>query len=457
MKPLIHVFKLLSWTMQSTNPYSRSVLRWSGAIAFLLLLTACQPTTETADQPAPADGAVSPGTGTGGEALKIATLLPLTGDLAQVGGPMQESIDLLIETVNACGGVLGQPVEILSEDDETNPSAAASAMTKLAEVDRVAAVIGAAGSAQSSAAVDIAVRNQVVQISPSSTSPDFTTRAANGDFNGFWFRTAPPDNFQGNALAQLANEQGFKNVAVLAINNDYGNGLAQAFMPAFKELGGTVVNESNPTLYAPNATTFDSEVTAAFQGNPDAVLLIAYYETGSLILKAAQEQGYLEGATKILLTDGMKTEDLAELVGQSSNGQYIAAGVLGTAPSARGPGIDQFKQLYTAKFNRPIGVYDANSWDAAAVILLAAEAAKSNTGNAIKEKISEVANSPGQEVTDVCEALSLVREGQDINYQGASSSIDFDEQGDVVGVYDVWTINDDGKLAVQSTVEGGGS
>jgi branched-chain amino acid transport system substrate-binding protein/neutral amino acid transport system substrate-binding protein len=457
MKLLIHALKLLSWTMQLTNKRSRPVLCWSGAIAFLVLLNACQPTTETADQPAPAGGAASPGTEASGEALKIATLLPLTGDLAEVGGPMQESVDLLAETVNACGGVLGQPVEILSEDDETNASAAASAMTKLAEVDRVAAVIGAAGSAQSSAAVDIAVRNQVVQISPSSTSPDFTTRAANGEFNGFWFRTAPPDNFQGNALAQLANDQGFKNVAVLAINNDYGNGLAQAFIPAFKELGGTVVNESNLTLYAPDATTFDSEVTAAFQGNPDAVLIIAYYETGSLILKAAQEQGYLGGDTKILLTDGMKTENLAELVGQSSDGHYIVAGVLGTAPSAAGPGIDQFKQLYTAKFNRPIGIYDANAWDAAAVIFLAAEAAKSNAGDAIKEKISEVANPPGQEVSDVCEALSLVREGQDINYQGASSSVDFNEQGDVGGVYDVWTINDDGKLAIQSTVEVGGS
>lgn len=433
--------------------------RWlqGGAIAFLLLLSACQQTSSpTGESPAESPTA-SPAAGDTDGPLKIATLLPLTGDLAQYGGPMQDSAAMLVETVNACGGVFGEPVELISADDETNPSAGAAAMTKLTEVDRVVAVIGAAGSAISSAAVDIAVRNQVVQISPSSTSPTFTDRAKNGEFNGFWFRTAPPDNFQGDALAQLANQQGFKNVAVLSINNDYGNGLIQAFVPAFKTLGGTVTNEASPTLYAPDATTFDSEVTAAFGDKPDAVLIVAYPETGSLILKSAYEQGLLDGTTKVLLTDGMKTENLAELVGQTGDGKFIAAGVLGTAPSAGGPGYEAFKGVYSGKFNRDPGVYDPNSWDAAAVIVLAAEAAKASSGTAIKDQIQEVANPPGQEVSDVCEALELVRQGQDINYQGASGTVDFNEQGDVVGAYDVWTISEDGALEVQSVINVGGS
>jgi branched-chain amino acid transport system substrate-binding protein/neutral amino acid transport system substrate-binding protein len=79
--------------------------------------------------------------------------------------------------------------------------------------------VGAASSAVASAAVDIAVRNQVVMISPSSTSPVFTERARKGDFQGFWFRTAPPDTFQGEALAKLAQTQGFKSVSLLAVNN----------------------------------------------------------------------------------------------------------------------------------------------------------------------------------------------------------------------------------------------
>lgn len=438
----------------------RALLRLGqgGAIGLLLLVTACggTQTSQTSESPAsPTDTSTTTSAGGSEGALKLGTLLPITGDLAQYGTTMQDSVNLLIETVNSCEGTLGSPVALVSEDDQTDPAAGASGMTKLAEVDQVAGVVGAAGSAVSSAAVDIAVRNQVVQISPSSTSPEFTDRAEQGEFDGFWFRTAPPDTFQGQALAQLAQEQGLENVAVFAINNDYGNGLVQSFVEAFKAEGGTVVNESNPTLYSENATTFDSELSAAFSGNPDAVMLVAYPETGSLILKSAFEQGLLDGETKILLTDGMKTEELAELVGQGPDGNYIVSGVLGTAPSAGGPGLDGFKQVYQSKFNREPNVYDPNSWDAAAVMVLAAEAAKANTGAALKDTIPTVANAPGEEVSDVCEALSLVRQSEEINYQGASGNVDFNEQGDVVGAYDVWTIDDEGNLVIENTIEVG--
>ena len=428
----------------------------SAGISLLLLLSACQSASENnaGEQGEANSPAANAGSGDGG--LKIGTVLPITGDLAQYGGPMQDSASFLVETVNACGGALGQPVQLISEDDQTEPSAGAAAMTKLAEVDRVAGVIGAAASSVSAAAIDIAVRNDVVQISPASTSPVFTERAEKGDFNGYWARTAPPDTFQGDALAQLAQQQGFKNVAVLAINNDYGNGLVQSFTEAFQQLGGTVVNESNPVRYAPDASTFDSEVTSAFSQQPDAVLIVAYPETGSIILKAAQEQGLLDGNTKVLLTDGMKTDNLAELVGKTGDGSFIAAGVLGTAPSAGGPGFEQFNQAYNTEFKRAPAVYDPNTWDATALLILAAEAAKSNTGEAVRDKLREVANAPGEQVTDVCQALALVREGQDIDYQGASGAVDLNENGDVVGSYDVWTIADDGSLKVQDTITIGG-
>jgi len=440
-------------------PIPDKALSWigqGGAIALLLVTAACGSGTQTSESPAASPPSATAPNSSAAGALKLGTLLPITGDLAQYGTTMQDSANLLVQTVNACQGALGKPVELVSEDDQTNPTAGASGMTKLAEVDKVAGVIGAAGSAVSMAAIDIAVRNQTVQISPSSTSPDFTTRAQKGDFKGFWFRTAPPDTFQGNALAQLAKQQGFQKVAILAINNDYGNGLIQSFVPAFKQQGGTVVNESSPTKYAPDATTFDSELSAAFSGQPDAVLLIAYPETGSLVLKSAFEQGLLKGKTKILLSDGMKTDKLADLVGKA-DGKFIASGVVGTAPSAGGPAIAQFTTAYKAKFKRDPNVYDPNTYDAAAVLVLAAEAAKANTGAAIKDKVNAVANAPGEPVSDVCKALALVRQGKDIDYQGASGLIDFNPQGDVVGVYDVWTIADDGKLQVKSKIDVGGS
>lgn len=412
------------------------LLHLGGAFALLLVSSACQNTTS---------------------GLKIGTLLPITGDLSQFGSSMQDSASLLVKTVNGCGGVLGKPVQLISENDQTNPTAGAAAMTKLAEVNGVSGVVGAAGSSVSSAAVDIAVRNRVVQISPSSTSPVFTERAKKGDFQGFWFRTAPPDSFQGQALAKQANASGFKSVAVLAINNDYGKGLVTSFSSAFQSLGGKVVNRDKPTYYPPDASSFESEVATAFRGNPNAVLIVAYPETGSLILKSAYQQGLLGKQTKVLLTDGMKDPKIAQLVGKTAKGDYIAAGVIGTAPSAGGAALKDFTNRYKAAYNRQPGVYDPNSWDAAAVVVLAAEAAKTTAGSAIKDKIREVANPAGQEVTDVCQALSLIREGKKINYQGASGKLDFNAQGDVSGSYDVWTIDNGGYLKVTSTITVSGS
>lgn len=423
-----------------------------GAIAVLLLVAACQSAPETEAEVAPEGAEDTTETAAAGGPFKLGTLLPLTGDLAQYGQTMQDTATLLVDTVNACGGVMGQDITLISEDDQTDPAAGSAGMTKLAEVDEVGAVVGAAGSAVSSAAVDIAVRNEVVQISPSSTSPTFTERAAAGDFSGFWARTAPPDTFQGNALAQLAQERGFDTVAVLSISNDYGNGLIDTFIPAFEELGGTVVNKDNPAKYAENATTFDSELQSAFAENPDAVLIVGYLETGSLILKSAYELGLTGGDTQIILTDGMKSDELASNVGETPDGNFIATGVIGTAPSAGGPAIDDFTALYTERFDRDPNVFDPNTWDAAAVLTLAAEAAQSTDGAAIRDALNEVANAPGEPVSDVCQALELVRQGEEIDYQGASGTVDFNAEGDVVGSYDVWTINEEGAVDVLSVV-----
>ena len=158
-------------------------------------------------------------------------------------------------------------------------------MTKLATVDRVGGVVGSFASSVSTAAVSIAVPNKVMLISPGSTSPVFTEKAGKGDYKGYWARTLPPDTYQALALAQLANKKGFKKVSTVVINNDYGVGFEKAFVQAFEKLGGTVVNKNSPTRYDPKATTFDSEAQAAFAGKPDAVLVVAYEETASLLLK----------------------------------------------------------------------------------------------------------------------------------------------------------------------------
>lgn len=412
-----------------------------------LLTTSCTNTTQSGGS---SSTGASSGSGSG-KALKIGSLLSNTGDVASIAQPLPNAIKMAVDTVNACGGVNGEPVTLVSEDDQSDPSAGKAGMTKLAEVDKVAGVVGSFGSSVSTAAADVAVTNKVMLVSPGSTSPVFTQRAKEGKYQGFWARTAPPDTYQAQAMAQLAVKKGFKKVATIAINNDYGVGFEKEFVAAFKKLGGTVVNEAKPTRYDPKATTFDSEVKAAFEGKPQALAAIVYPDTGASLLKAAYEQGLSKGVT-IMLPDGAYSPKFPEQVGKSSDGKFIIEGAIGTVPGAHGKALEDFNKKWSAS-GKPLTAYLQHSWDAAVLLMLAAQSAKANTGEGIKSNIREVAGGSGQEVSDVCEGLKLLKEGKKINYQGASGNVDIDAQGDVIGAYDIWQVQPDGTLKVIDTVD----
>ncbi|MEP0917556.1 ABC transporter substrate-binding protein [Leptolyngbya sp. DQ-M1] len=407
-----------------------------------LLAAACQESAPPTGQ----GGTASPaGSGAPAGGLKIGSLLPSTGDLASVGQQMVNAVPMLVDAVNQCGGVNGQPVTLVSVDDQTDPAAGAEGMTRLAEREKVAGVVGSFASSVSTAAIPIAVRNKVVLISPGSTSPVFTQQAKEGKYQGYWARTAPPDIYQAQALAKLASERNLKTAGTIVINNDYGVGFEREFVKSFEALGGKVTNKDRPTRYDPKATTVEAEAAAAFAGNPQVVMAVMYADTGSLIAKSAYEQGKSQNM-QFLFTDGVYSQDFVDKVGKGQNNRSIVAGALGTVPGASGAGLAAFTKLWEEKQKRPLVAYAPHAWDAAAILALAAQAAKSNTGEAMKDKLREVTNAPGEVVTDVCKGLELLRQGKDINYQGASGDVDIDAAGDVVGSYDVWTVEPDGKL-----------
>jgi neutral amino acid transport system substrate-binding protein len=382
------------------------------------------------------------------KSLKIGSLLPSTGDLSSIGQNLPTAVKLAVDTVNACGGVNGEPVTFISEDDGTDPSVGAAAMTKLTEVNKVNGVVGSFASSVSSAALDIAIRNKVMLISPGSTSPVFTERAKKGELKGYWARTAPPDTYQAEALALLAYKKGFKRVATVVINNDYGVGFEQAFDKAFQKLGGTVININKPVRYDPKAATLDSEAAQALTGKPDAVLAVLYEDTGSLLLQSAYKQGLTKGVT-FLLTDGVYSEEFTKKLGTGTDGKSIIANSLGTVPGAHGKSLASFSKLWQDKTNKTITAYVPQTWDAAVLLMLAAQDAKSNSGEAIKSKLRDVSgSSKGTPVSDPCLALRLLRSGKKVKYQGASGDLIIDANGDVVGSYDVWTVQDDGKLKI---------
>jgi neutral amino acid transport system substrate-binding protein len=435
-----------------TNPVRRIQPKLAIVMALLTSITSLLATS--CSNPKSTDGAgTTAGTPTAtydsssddkSKGLKLGSLFSSTGDLASIAQPLPSAVKLAVDTANSCGGINGAPVTLVSEDDQSDPSAGSAAMTKLTAVDKVAGVVGAFGSGVSTAAATIAVQNKAMIVSPGSTSPVFTDRAKKGEYKGYWARTAPPDTYQAQAMAQLAIKRGFKKVGTIAVNNDYGVGFEKEFVASFKKLGGTITNEAKPTRYDSKATTFDSEVKAAFEGKPQALATLVYPETGSLLLKAAYEQGLSKGVT-IMLPDGAYSPTFPDQVGKTKDGKFIIDGAIGTVPGAHGKALDDFNKKWTAT-GKPLTPYLQHTWDATALMMLAAQAAKTNTGEGIASKIHEIASGTGEEVGDLCKAITLIKAGKKINYQGASGNVDIDAQGDVIGTYDIWQVQADGKL-----------
>jgi len=221
--------------------------------------------------------AVVTGAPTGGP-LVIGTLLPLTGSLAFLGPPEVAGVKLAIQDINAAGGALGQPVQLVEGD-----SGDASTDTATQTVDRllqsgVNAIIGAASSAVSLTVIDRITGAGVLEFSPANTSDTFTTY----NDNGLYFRTAPPDLLQAQALADLITGDGNNTVGILALNDPYGTGLADN---TEKDLisAGLSQGDIKKIIYDPNAANYDAEVQQMVDFKPDAVVVIGFEESSKII------------------------------------------------------------------------------------------------------------------------------------------------------------------------------
>ncbi|KXB06960.1 hypothetical protein AKJ52_01255 [candidate division MSBL1 archaeon SCGC-AAA382C18] len=378
--------------------------------------------------------------GTGGESgdgkVNMGMLMPLTGDLSPYGGPMRDGGKLAIEQINDAGGLLdNRKINLIVEDTETSETVSVDAASKLINVNNVPVIIGPAGSGSAMAIIDKCITNKVLQIGPSTTSPDFTTY----DDDGYFYRTVPSDALQGLAMAKLAIQEEYETASTLVLNNAYGTGFEKVFEKEFEDRGGTILNKIK---YDPDATTFETEVSKISEGNPDVIMLVSYPETGSVILRQAYQEAVME-KSDWLLSEGLKAENFPEMVGKTDEGNYIIDGFKGTAPDPRvtGPKYEKFKEDYKAKFGRNPAIFSPNTYDAVAVAALAIQEAGEAKGSALKKHVTSVANPPGKEVTDLGEAIELLKQGKEINYQGASGEITFDNNGDVFGKYVEWYVD----------------
>jgi ABC-type branched-subunit amino acid transport system substrate-binding protein len=295
----------------------------------------------------------------------------------------------------------------------------------------VSAFIGALSSGVTiPVAESVAVPNEVVQISPASTSPVITGLKD----NDFVFRTVPSDSLQGRVAGDVAKDLDYQKVAIIHVNNDYGQGLAEAFADQFEKTGGTVTAS---VAYEPNKASYRGEIQQAAEGNPDALFLIGYTDDGGIsIIRQALSGGYFK---EFIFSDGLKAPEIAQGIEQ-----YLE-GMRGTAPTSmpgsNGPQI--FKEAYKERFGElPPKPYMDTSYDALFVIAMGIEKAGKATGPAIRKGIRQVLSLDGAPVTvgEWKKAKRLINEGKKIRYEGASGPIYFNEAGDIKGAIGVWKI-----------------
>jgi Periplasmic binding protein len=223
------------------------------------------------------------GTRAGDGVLTFGTILPQTGSLAFLGPPEFAGFDLAIQEINENGGVLGADVVgIKGDSGDTSTNQAEQTVDRLLS-ENVDVIVGAASSGVSLSVIDKITSAGVTQFSPANTSPELSTYAD----KGLYFRTAPPDLYQGDVLGQFVVNDGNQTVAIINLNDSYGNGLADAASATITESGGEVVLQKT---YDPTATSFDSEIDEIVAADPDAILVIGFNES-SKILRTMVEKG----------------------------------------------------------------------------------------------------------------------------------------------------------------------
>ncbi|THV31378.1 ABC transporter substrate-binding protein [Glycomyces paridis] len=361
---------------------------------------------------------------TEGDGLKIGTILPQTGSLAFLGPPEFAGVDLAQQEINEAGGVLGNCVEVLHEDSGDAATDIASPAADALISQGVQAVIGAASSSVSFQFIDKLYEEQIVQISPANTSPDFTTYER-GDY---YFRTAPSDVLQGRVLADQIIADGHAKIAILALQDAYGTGLSESVKQNFTEFGGEVVYE---TIYDPTAAEFTAEATAVANSGADAVVIISFNELVNLG-PALAEQGASAQDLGWYLVDG----NLADYSADFDAG--FMEGARGTFPGADPEPIRD--RLLEIDPELTDFTYGPESYDATALIALAAIAGDSVDSNSIKDNLIDVSTG-GTKCTGFTECAKLLADGEaDIDYDGYSGPIEFSPEGDVtaatIGIYE---------------------
>lgn len=366
--------------------------------------------------------------------VKLGFLGGFTGPIESLAPPIYQGAQLAISQINEQGGILGGQTLTISSADTTctDASAAINAADRMINTENVVAIVGALCSgATIAAANNVAVPAGVTMVSPASTSPAI----AEIDDKDLVFRTTPSDSYQGEVLARLLLSKGIKEVVVTYVNNDYGQGLANAFSATYEAEGGFIAANA---AHEDGKADYRSELGSLASSGVDTLLVFAYADTsGQTILRQAYESGNFN---QYIGADGMVGDALVNAVGAD-----VLEGMIATRPGKPDiPGTETYAEAARAIGMDPNAVFASQAYDAAFLLALAMEKNGSAERAGLNEALRAVALPPGEVILpgEWEKAVQLLAEGKDINYEGAAGTQDFDDRGNVPGVIEEMVVRD---------------
>jgi branched-chain amino acid transport system substrate-binding protein len=355
----------------------------------------------------------------GQQTFRLGALNPITNG-SNYGPGMQKMIVTAAQAVNDAGGAAGYKFEVFSEDDQANPQAGVLAAKKLIEINKVQAILGTWASGVSLAVAPL-TNDANIFLMNTSGAPALSVPPANA--KGLLYRFQGTNDRWGRAFTQAALKEGFKRPATMALNNAAAISVTEGFREGWEASGQKVVEK---VVYEANQASYRSELQKVLAANPDVIVMGSYLADLTIILREAYQLG--EQVRWIAPTYAANPE-LAKALGAD-----VVEGLISvdTVPNESAPGYKLFDEAYRKAMNAPgsTNSFAAMTWDMVTVLALAIEAAKSSETAAINAKIREVANPPGKTVSSFAEGKEALKDGK-INYDGASSVLDFDAKGDV--------------------------
>ena len=367
--------------------------------------------------------------------LKIGLLLDFSSGSEEKARDRERAFDLAVQQTNAAGGVLGRPVETVTRDSTRDPAVAVEEARRMIEEDGVHALVGPNSSANSLPVVEqVAGPAGVPVISPSATSP-LLTNAADGDF---FFRTALSDSAQGPVLAKVTRDLGFTNLGLVYRDDAWGRGLYESFAASWTGALRAVV-------LPPDRTTFLSELRETASGGAEALVVLTFEAEAAVVIREAVDSGLY---SRFMLGDALKSPALGAAVGGAIESAYGTA----SAPAPENASLDDWNAAFVAEYgNLPAYAYVQETYDATIALALAAQAAGSVDGTAIRDRLRSIGSGPGTVIAPtaagVAEALRILGEGGAVDYDGAATTMDWDANGDLRrGHIGVWRFTDGGRI-----------